>query len=119
MFGKSQMDENGNLPHPFQLERWNFNPHDIKGDFDYDRKGKAMILRDKHGKYVDKRGNVVNKNGYRITDPSGHIIDRFGRKKLDKSQLAEDGDIPKLYSYNGRRYNIQDAIGILEKDDKG
>jgi hypothetical protein len=84
MFKKHELDETDNLPPPFNVERWNFNPHDVRGDFDFDRKGKAMILRDKHGKYVDKRGNLVNKYGYRI-DPEGNLIDRYGRKKLDKT----------------------------------
>ena len=31
MFKKNQLDENGDIPQPFKLERYNFNCHDITG----------------------------------------------------------------------------------------
>jgi hypothetical protein len=33
--------------------------------------------------------------------------------------LTEEGDIPRLFNYGGRKYNIADTIGILEKDPQG
>lgn len=118
MFNKSDLDERGEIPAPFSLEKHNFNPHTIRGDFDFDRNGKAMILRDKNGKYVDKNGVRVSSRGYRI-DSYGNIIDNFGRKKFDRSQISKDGDLPKLFNYNGRRFDITDCIGIFEKDKHG
>jgi len=29
------MDERGEVPAPFCIEKYNFNPHNIMGDFDY------------------------------------------------------------------------------------
>ena len=33
--------------------------------------------------------------------------------------MTSDGDLPKLFNYNGRRFDITDCIGQLEKDPKG
>lgn len=36
MFPAADMDERGELPAPFCIERFNFNPHNLAGDLDYD-----------------------------------------------------------------------------------
>jgi hypothetical protein len=33
--------------------------------------------------------------------------------------MTADGDLPKLFNYNGRRFDINDVIGQVEKDAKG
>jgi len=33
--------------------------------------------------------------------------------------MTEDGDLPKLFNYNGRRFDITDSIGIMDKDETG
>lgn len=118
MFDKSILDERGEVPAPFNVEKHNFNPVRCRGDFDYDRNGRAMILKDAKGGYVDKRGNRVSQRGFRI-DENGNLIDNYGRKKFDKTQMTADGDLPKLFNYNGRRFDINDVIGQVEKDAKG
>ena len=35
MFSQSEIDEKGEVPSPFNIEKYNFNPHNIMGDFDY------------------------------------------------------------------------------------
>jgi len=35
MFKKDQLDENGDLPGLFAMEKFNFNPLDIMGNLDY------------------------------------------------------------------------------------
>jgi hypothetical protein len=35
MFSASELDERGDLPQPFSLEKFNFNVHNLMGDFDY------------------------------------------------------------------------------------
>jgi len=35
MFPHKEMDERGELPAPFCVEKYNFNPHQLMGDFDY------------------------------------------------------------------------------------
>jgi len=45
MFKKQELDERGELPSPFNVEKHNFNPHQTRGDFDFDRNGKAIISK--------------------------------------------------------------------------
>lgn len=33
--------------------------------------------------------------------------------------MQPDGDMPRLYNYSGRRYDIQDVIGNFDKDSIG
>ena len=47
----------------------------------------------------------MTSRGYRI-DKNGNLIDNYGRKKFDKSHLTSDGDLPKLFNYNGRRFGV-------------
>jgi hypothetical protein len=110
MFDASALDERGEVPAPFNVEKHNFNPILCRGDFDYDRNGRAMILKDAKGGYVDRRGNRVSQRGFRI-DADGNMIDNHGRKKFDRSQMTADGDLPKLFNYNGRRFDINDVTG--------
>lgn len=35
MFSPNEMNENGEVPGPFCVEKYNFNPHQLMGDFDY------------------------------------------------------------------------------------
>jgi hypothetical protein len=109
MFAKKDMDERGEVPSPFCVEKHNFNPHLVRGDFDYDRNDKAIVPVDKekkgsimgrspdrkktpskiHGSpskeqsFKDKRGSKVSSRGYRI-DEEGHLLDNHGRKKFDR-----------------------------------
>lgn len=110
MFDSKEIDERGEIPSPFCVEKYNFNPHNIRGDFDYDKFGKAVVNKNKRGELVDKKGRRVNKKGF-LTDKAGNIIDKNGRKKFDKKQLTADGDLPKMFNYNGRRFDINDVIG--------
>jgi hypothetical protein len=52
-------------------------------------------------------------------DNDGNMIDNFGRKKFDESQITKDGDLPKLFNYNGKRFDITDTIGQVDKDADG
>lgn len=40
MFSKDDMDERGEVPGPFNWEKFNFNPHQLQGDIDYTKDGK-------------------------------------------------------------------------------
>lgn len=35
LFNAADIDEKGEIPQPFCLEKYNFNPHDLMGDLDY------------------------------------------------------------------------------------
>ena len=84
MFQHQDLDERGDLPLPFCVERYNFNPFNIRGDLDTDRQGRLIISKNKNGDMVDKKGRKINKRGWLI-DQKGNIIDKNGnRKKFDK-----------------------------------
>jgi len=38
------LDEKGEIPIPFALNRYNFNPHEITGSFDFDDIGNPKLL---------------------------------------------------------------------------
>lgn len=62
------------LPLPFRLERFNFNPHQCFGNFEYDDDDKPMILQDEYGHRMDRNWRPVNSSGWLI-DEQGNIID--------------------------------------------
>lgn len=37
IFSADELDDRGELPPPFNLERYNFNGHDVRGFFDRDK----------------------------------------------------------------------------------
>jgi hypothetical protein len=43
MFDKKDLDEKGEIPAPFCVEKHNFNPHLCRGSFEYDKNGKPKI----------------------------------------------------------------------------
>lgn len=44
MFRSDEMDERGEVPAPFTIEKNNFNPHKMMGDFDY-QDGKPILMK--------------------------------------------------------------------------
>jgi len=74
------------------------------------------LLQTSKGFHVDKTGRRVNKKGWLTLAPQGHIVDKNGRKRFDKRQLNPDGDLPKLFTYGGKRFDIKDTMGIFERD---
>ena len=40
MFDKNELNEKGEIPAPFCVEKHNFNPHNIRGDFNHDEQGR-------------------------------------------------------------------------------
>ena len=43
MFKKEELDARGEIPAPFCFERFNFNPHNLMGDFDFSN-GKPELM---------------------------------------------------------------------------
>jgi len=123
MFEANQVDDRGEIPAPYCIEKFNFNPHDLIGDLEYDFDQKTnmaipRLFRTQQGFFMDKKNRRVNKYGWLVQANSGHIVDKFGRKKFDRKQL-EDGDLQKLLNYSGKRFDIKDIIGVFDKDASG
>jgi len=53
-FLSTEIDENGEIPAPFCVEKFNFNPHYIMGDFDF-IDGKPELMQSKQGFFMDKK----------------------------------------------------------------
>jgi hypothetical protein len=107
----------GELPMPYRIEKWNFNPHKIMGSFDYDRKSKKPIfLKNKYDQFTDKNFRPVNQGGLLINKNEA-IIDNEGHVKFNKEMLTAQSILPPLYNYQGRLYKITDIIGQLGKDE--
>ena len=117
MFMKNDLEENGEVPSPYREEKYNFNIHDVTGDFNWDSNGNPILSRNDDGQLIDKHGRLVNEKG-RYVDNDGHIVNKFKRKMLDKIQL-EEGDIPSLLNYDGKKYWSNDIVGTFEKDPRG
>jgi len=43
MFDKQEIDEKGEIPAPFCVEKHNFNPFNLRGNFDYNKQGQPVI----------------------------------------------------------------------------
>jgi len=117
LFGKEELDEKGEIPPPFNIEKYNFNPHDVRGHFDRDAKGNEILNKNEKGEYRDKLGRLVNEFGY-LTDAEGNIVDKRGRVRLHKKQ-TENGNLPLLFNYKGKKFDVKDVIGDFDKDRKG
>lgn len=121
VFDSKELDERGELPPPYNLERFNFNAHDVRGYFDRDEHGKEIIptKRDASGRLLDKQGRRVNEHGY-LVDEQGNLVDKRGRIKLHKSIMDQnDGELPQLFNYKGKKFNLQEIMGALDKDRNG
>lgn len=106
---------NVELPLPLRLERFNFNPHECMGNFDYDDNDKPKILVDRHGNRIDKNLRKVNKSGWLI-DKDENIIDSTGKTRIIKAQLDEKGEIRKLFNYDGNEYKIKSILGTFSRN---
>lgn len=71
-------DNRVELPLPYRLERYNFNPHQCFGNFDYDERDKPIILKDRDGHRIDKNLRKVNASCW-LVDQDDNIIDNRGR----------------------------------------
>jgi hypothetical protein len=92
-----KLDANGEIPAPFCWERHNFNPFSIMA-------GNKLQIQ-KKGWLVDSEGNIID--------------EKTGKVKFDKKQLTKEGNLPKLFNFNGKRFDIHDVIGEFDKEANG
>ena len=92
MFRKAQLTQDGDLPVPASIDRFNFIPFKITGNFQAKPKSDSDTL--------DNNKRMVNKQGFLI-DNKGHIVTQKGKIMLDKCFLREDGSFPEMLNYQG------------------
>ena len=114
LFKKSELSADGDIPAVFKIEGGNFTPFDIIGDVSFDEEGKAVLANG----LLDGRGKQINQQGY-LVDGEGNIVDRMGKVKITKAQLTSEGEIPPLYTYEGKKFKIKDVIGDFDREEFG
>ncbi len=73
-----------------------------------------VISKNRNGDFVDKYNRIVNKKGW-LVDRKGNIVDIMGVKKFDHKKLTPDmSDLPRLYNYSGKKYDIKDVCGSFD-----
>lgn len=60
----------------------------------------------------------MNEHGF-LVDEQGNLVDKRGRIRLHNKLLDKDGNMPLLFTYKGKKYDIRDIIGSFDKDRKG
>jgi hypothetical protein len=82
MFTKKELDERGEIPAPFCVEKYNFNPFKTRGEFNLDKNKNPIITKNRNGDKVDKYNRIVNSKGW-LVDRKGNVVDLMGVKKFD------------------------------------
>jgi len=104
-FSQKDLDERGEIPLPYSWDRYNFNAFDVMGNIDPEELNKSISKSNEP--LTDVNGYQLNRIGL-LTDQNGNMISRLdGEIKLDNFQLTPEGDIPMLYTYEGRKFHIQ------------
>ena len=68
---------------------------------------------------IDKLGRRVNQHGY-LVDMYGNLTDKRLRTKLHKHIMEQNnGEIPQLFTYKGKKFDLLDVMGNFDKDRKG
>lgn len=87
---------------------------DILGEFEMDPNGMFIIIRDegrlkdKHGRYVNSRGYLVDDDG-NVIHQNGKILYSFntlGTKIFNKDELDENGEIPAPFLLEENEFDI-------------
>ena len=106
---------------PYSIERFNFNPFDLLGTFFYDDVEDPLSFQksQRSGRYIDELGRFVSLQGF-LTDTEGSIVDREGIKRFDWRQFRQFGGLlPKLYNYYGKTFELQEVMGVFDRDSQG
>lgn len=101
------LEDLGELPMPFRIEKFNFNPHRIMGCFQFNRKTKQPIIKkDENGVLVDLYKRPVNECGFLINERED-IIDNMGYVKFKREQLtSKKMNLPDLINFRGECFEI-------------
>lgn len=108
VFQAKDLDERGNIPMPFAIEKYNFNPFDLLGTFFYDdvEDPLSFVKSQRGGRYIDELGRQVSLQGFLI-DAQNSIVNKKGVKRFDHKQFRQFGGLmPKLYNYYGKTFEL-------------
>jgi len=83
-FAFKDLDEKGNIPMPYSVEKFNFNPFDMLGTFFYDDYDDPLSFKRGHrgGRDIDELGQIVSVQVF-LQDHEGSLLDRNGTKRFD------------------------------------
>jgi hypothetical protein len=118
VFDRHDLDERGNLPMPYALEKFNFNPFDIQGDFTFEDPTDPLSFskQTSNDAYYDSKARLINAQGF-LVDENGSILDRKGKIRFDWRQFAPYGGlIPRLYTYSGKTFEIHEVMGVFDRN---
>ena len=84
VFSGKELDERGNIPMPYALEKYNFNPFDLLGTFFYeDPEDPLSFTKGQRGnRFIDELGRFVSMQGFMINE-EGSVVDKNGVKRFD------------------------------------
>ena len=111
---------------PYAIEKFNFNPFDMQGDYSFEDvndplsfKRETKTTEDGEQIELDDLKRTINPQGF-LCDENGSLLRRDGRMLFDWRQFsAHGGLIPKLYNYSGKTFEIHDVMGIFDRDETG
>ena len=121
VFARRELDERGNIPMPFALEKYNFNPFDLLGTFFYeDPEDPLSFNKGQRGnRFIDELGRFVTMQGFMVNE-EGSIVDKNGVKRFDHMQFKQFGGfMPKMFNYYGKTFEIQEIMGVFDRDSSG
>ena len=116
-FSEKDLDERGEIPLPYSWDRYNFNVFDVTGNPKPAPNNRSPSREDEPD--TDRNGYQVNKKGLLVDQNGNMIARRSGEIKLDSYQLTKDHDIPLLYTYQGKKFNIRNTMGEFDRDEDG
>ena len=106
---------------PFAIEKFNFNPFQMLGTFFYDDLDDPLSFQKstRSGKYFDEFGRQVSVQGF-MMDNEGNIVDKAGLVRFAAKQFKPYGGLmPKMYNYQGKTFEIQEVMGVFDRDADG
>ncbi len=109
IFDKKHLKQ-GEIPKIFPFTK--FKLKNILGTFEMDPLGNPILDRSPSGHLIDREGRRVNRKGYLI-DTDGNVINKYGKIMFDKEILDEDDEIPKVFRSNKLKSDSASSLSRL------
>ena len=113
-FGKdkrSNFYDEGNAPGAIDRNNALIDDNELLGSFERDEAGTILIIQDKNGNLLDKKGRKVNKHGY-LVDDKGNILNKKGELIYN----ADEIDFGEILQEPGNQ-SIKPDIPILKNSE--